>query len=152
MWLWYDKDYLSFDLGYREHRHERFVDERQFAGAARGLSEQAGELVRGYRRQFADLDSVARHLATGTANGRVWDAYHAGIAAGLVGDVEAARHRFAIVREIKDDAPFMVELRRLSSGLSALVSERDAFRQRVVETVVSCRRSLKLEPREVTLA
>jgi hypothetical protein len=41
---------------------------------------------------------------------------------------------------------------RLAGDLGGLVADRDVFRQRMTETVRSCRQSLKLEPREVILA
>jgi hypothetical protein len=152
MWLWHDRSHLSFDVGYRERAHERFLNETQFAEAARSLSVQAAELVRGYRRQFTDLAAVVRQLTAGIANPGLWDAYHAGIAAGLVGDVELARRWFARVAETDGDAPSMVDLRRLAGDLGGLVADRDVFRQRMTGTVRSCRQSLKLEPREVILA
>ncbi len=95
---------------------------------------------------------IARHLTTGIANPGLWNAYHAGIAAGLVGDVELARRWFARVAETDGDAPWMADLRRLAGDLGGLVADRDVFRQRITETVRSCRQSLKLEPREVILA
>jgi hypothetical protein len=58
----------------------------------------------------------------------------------------------ARVAETDGDASWTVDLRRLAGDLGELVADRDVFRQRMTETVRSCRQSLKLEPREVILA
>src|SRR2546430_15117016 len=113
-WLWWAKDHISFDEGYRVRwatnpvrlddtaRHTAdylaYRTDEQFASEIRGVCAVAVQRGNQLRERFVDIDAVARHLNANTADDdRCWRAYHAGIAAGLAGDIPTAQARLARV-------------------------------------------------------
>ena len=92
-WLWYAKDYWSFDYGYRCEGFASFQDDHQFAAVAERLATRAAEEVRSLRKKFASLSQIAREIAP-KSDARAWPVYHAAVAAGLLGNVSSAEHLF----------------------------------------------------------
>ena len=60
MWLWFEKDYFSFDYGYRIGRFVPFKDEAQFAPLAENLARRAADEVGHYRSLFTSVHSAAQ--------------------------------------------------------------------------------------------
>ncbi|MEU8472771.1 hypothetical protein AB0F30_33660 [Streptomyces sp. NPDC029006] len=146
MWLWDDRDHLAFHVGGREHGHEQFVNPDQFTIAAHDLAREAADLVTANRARFVDLPAVARFLTSQNPQpGHFWDNYHAGVAAGLIGDVSTARQRFAQVLAEDAFAPWMVQAQQSTRQLHGLAEDLEAFRGWAARAVASCRQQLKLE-------
>ncbi|WP_157031826.1 hypothetical protein [Kitasatospora cheerisanensis] len=149
MWLWQDADRLEFHQGGREAGHEPYEDEAQFAPLATALARAAAVEVAGYRARFATLAATAQDLAARPARrGNLWDNYHAGIAAGLVGDVPTARDRLARAAQQLSgtDIPWMVEAHRTARQLRETAEDTGALRRWAAERTASGRQKLKLGP------
>ena len=91
-WLWYEKDYFSFDDGSRVESFQEFESVEQFAQSARILAERAKDEVLKLRQRFSSLRVTLKHLCNTTTND-IWSNYHAGVCAALVGDVRTANER-----------------------------------------------------------
>jgi hypothetical protein len=62
MRLWVEKDYFSFDDGYRVAPFVEYVNDDQFAPQARKLALAAREEVLKLRKRFASVQLAARYL------------------------------------------------------------------------------------------
>jgi len=146
MWLWMRADHVHFDTpDSRVSEHVEFHDEAQFEPAARRLAELAAGRVRELRAQFPSPEAVAEHLRSIKVDGG-WPAYHAGVAAGLTGDVDRARAAFEVLAssERPDSSDWHKDLCRLAAELRERCSDREAFRAWASEVVAESRRLLKL--------
>ncbi|MFD2685522.1 hypothetical protein ACFS5L_11845 [Streptomyces phyllanthi] len=150
MWLWDNTDHVAFHTGGREAGHEPFRSEAQFQPLAMDLARLAADRVTEYRERFSSLRNAARHLtATPARRGHPWDDHHAGITAGLTGDVPTARDRLTrAARQLAaEDIPWMVDAHRATLRLRDLVDDTGALRSWAAEQIASCRHKLRLEPR-----
>jgi len=139
-WLWYEKDYLSFDDGSRVEAFHQFKSIEQFADSAQLLAERAREEVLALRERFPTIQSAAAYLRDKRTKD-IWGHYHAGVSAGLVGDTRTARMRLAAVIASKLDFPWALELKKRTAELAALVDDTARFRCEIT-AVVGRRRSL----------
>jgi hypothetical protein len=148
MWLWEETPHVRFDVLDPAIAGSDFVDEAQFYKSVRRQCGLAAERVGRYRDAFCDLTSVAEHLASlMPARPTPWDWYHAGVAAGLVGEVARARAAWAqLLEEDADGLPWLVDLQRRTRTLLNLVDDHVAFRAWASEVVAASRRQLKLSP------
>jgi hypothetical protein len=147
MWLWAPADHFHFDTpDARVSEHVEFHDEAQFEPAARRLAELAAGRVRELRAQFASLDAVAQQLCSTKLEGG-WPAYHAGVAAGLTGDVPRARAAFESLAatEGPDSPGWHKDLCRLAAELRERCADRAAFRAWASDVVAESRKLLKLD-------
>src|SRR2546430_15905825 len=109
-WLWWAKDHISFDEGYRVRwatnpvrlddtaRHTAdylaYRTDEQFASEIRGVCAVAVQRVNQLRERFVDIDAVARHLNANTADDdRCWRAHHPRIPPGPAGGIPTAQAR-----------------------------------------------------------
>jgi hypothetical protein len=163
-WLWSAKANLSFDYGYRlrwttttdpirladgDLYTTDFVayrDERQFDDEVRPVCQVAAQRVVELRQTFTDLHSTARTLNEDATTDQGWPSYHAGVAAGLVGDMATARQRLTSVSFGQATSPWQEELIAEARDLSELLGDHSAFVVRITRTVVQARALLKLEP------
>ena len=100
-WLWYEKDYISFDEGYRVEGFSQFVDEAQFGPIASDLVKRAAEEVNRFRVLFPTVHAVARQLEQKSPKG-FWDEFNAGMACALSGDAVSARSFLNVVAGTND--------------------------------------------------
>lgn len=147
MWLWMRAGNIHFDTpDSRVSEHVGFRDEAQFESAARRLAELAGRRVSGLREQFPTLEAIAQHQSAIKLDAG-WPTYHAGVAAGLTGDVARARAAFEVLAsEERPDSPdWHHELCRLAVDLRERCADRRAFRAWASEAVAESRKLLKLD-------
>ncbi|MBI4558671.1 MAG: hypothetical protein HY706_13910 [Candidatus Hydrogenedentes bacterium] len=142
-WLWYEKDYLSFDDGYRVESFHQFETVEQFTGCARLLAECAKEEVLKLRERFPTIQHTAAYLRN-TIRNTIWDHYHAAVSAGLIGDVATARSRFAAVATEKHEFAWVQDLKKRTAGLARVVDDTVRFRGRIASVVARTRTLLKL--------
>lgn len=166
-WLWWAKDHISFDEGYRVRwatnpvrlddtaRHTTdyldYRNDEQFGNEIRGVCAVAAQRVRQLRERFADIDAVARHLNADTADhDQCWPAYHAGIAAGLTGDVPTAQARLGRVAAGQTTSSWKVDRAGRARELCELVVDQPSFKDHMRTVVVEARNLLKLDPSDPT--
>ncbi|WP_159394512.1 hypothetical protein [Streptomyces sp. NRRL S-495] len=146
MWLWQDRNHLAFDVGGREPGFERFVNPTQFAHDAQSLARRAADLALENRARFIDLLSTTDFLTSQKPRpGYFWDNYHAGIAAGLTGEIAIARRRFDHVLAEDAFAPWMIRAQESARQLHGLAGDPEAFRNWATAATTSCRQQLKLQ-------
>lgn len=146
-WLWGEKDYLSFDEGYRVANFEPFENVIQFGRAATDLAERAAAEVARYRTLFQTVQMVSRFYLNRRPDS-FWPSFNAGVACGLAGHWPAAREFFARVIQTDDNRAWALAAREDATRLDSLVNDKNAFRELVLGRVVRTRQMLKLPARE----
>jgi hypothetical protein len=130
-WLWCEKDFLSFDDGYRVGGFVELECMDQFAADMERLAMQAGAELQQLRLRYASLDSTAQYLHEKVDPG-IWDHYHAAIACGLTGRIHDSRAHFSEVANCSEEnSAWVQELQRTSQGLENSVLDRESFRAAV---------------------
>lgn len=143
-WLWYEKDYVSFDAGeYRVESFQPFESGEQFAAVAQSLVERAAAEVVDLRSRFPSPSHVQDWL-TREAPRTLWNHYHLAVSAGLAGDVDQSRRSFAEVMSCPDERPWAIELKRRSAELEKSLQSDSGFKDEVMDIVVRTRALLKL--------
>nr|WP_298123028.1 hypothetical protein [uncultured Pseudoxanthomonas sp.] len=143
-WLWYEKDYVSFDAGeYRVESFQPYESDEQFAAVAQALVERAAKEVVDLRRRFPSPSRVQDWL-TREAPRTLWNHYHLAVSAGLAGDVDQSKRSFAEVKSCPDEWPWVIELKRRSAELEKFLLSDSGFKDEVMNTVVRTRALLKL--------
>lgn len=165
-WLWrLGDDPLTghaMDLGNRVPGvGASFEDEDQWTVAVEEVVSRAVEEVHRYRALVPDLAAAARACVRqeeariddiverdGCTRDQVscgWDAWRAGVASGLAGDVDTAEHHFARITRLADDRGFFTPYRERSAEWLRLVrDDRPRFVGEVLENVNLQRSTLRL--------
>lgn len=143
-WLWDEKDYFSFDEGYRVEAFKQFENDEQFAESARALAMRAHDEVLKLRERFSSLEKIAAHLK-GKDFFDIWGNYHAAIAATLTDDFAHASKRFVAVAESPEARPWAMELKERSSTLQSLAASPPQFRDAISRIVETSKKRLNLE-------
>jgi len=97
-WLWVDKDYWSFDIGYRISPFREYLTSEQFAPQADDLALAARAEVLRYREMLPSVEAAYRHLSERVERG-LWDELHVATAAALMGRTVEAVQRAAVLSE-----------------------------------------------------
>jgi hypothetical protein len=151
MWLWLEKDYFSFDYGYRVEDFAQFEDDAQFASIAENLAQRAAEEVGRLRSLFTSLRSTAGHLAAKSPRG-FWDSFHAGVGCGLVGELDEARRFFGDVVNTDDVRDWAQAAALLAREYSAALADVAGFRARIASVIHRTRDLMKLpEVKDIVL-
>ena len=148
-WLWSAQDNLSFDFGGRVAEHEQFRSELQFASVTTGLAEVARDEALRLAQMFVSFESAADILVSEERQDRSygqrgWVAYHAGIAAGLVGRIEDADDMFGRIRDgfSSSGSALAKEAQRMATA----TKHPKRFKKNVETLIKQHRAVLKLPP------
>lgn len=142
-WLWNEKDYLSFDAGYRLAPFQPFTNAEDFAQAAQALAERAAAEVLALRERFPTPAHVHGWIAT-NSSAPLWSSYHAAVSLGLAGDSERSRQMFAEVIADTHDTEWAIALRQRCVALVQLLQTPGEFAAEVAAGVQRTRRLLGL--------
>ncbi|MBT2118491.1 hypothetical protein KK141_22730 [Dyella sp. LX-66] len=142
-WLWYEKDFLSFDAGSRVQNFQAFVNDEQFALAAKELAEQAAQEVIALRERFPSPSHVQAWL-TAKPPVSIWDHYHVAVSAGLAGATEQSKRAFADVISSPVDRSWAAEIKRRSIEFMRCLELGDGFEAEILDTVRRARGLLGL--------
>jgi hypothetical protein len=143
MWLWLEKDYFSFDYGYRIQDFVRFEDETQFAPLAETLAQRAADEVGRLRSLFTSVRSAARHLTVKSPK-NLWDNFHAGVACALAGDSDQAHRFFGEVASTDDQRDWAQAAASLAREYSLALKDLAGFRARIQAVIHRARGLLRL--------
>ena len=143
MWLWYAKDYWSFDVGHRVEPFTEFESTEQFKPVAERLADRAARKVGEYREAFPSVHEVAKYLA-GEASKSVWTAYHAAVSAGIAADVASSTRFFAELARYPATHEWEKEVQARALALSKHLPDVPAFRAAVTQVVDDSRELHKL--------
>ena len=147
-WLWYAKDYLSFDDGYRVDSFTSAENLEGFESAVEDVAARARQEVLHFRQRFATLHAVAEHLKSKeTRSIDIWGHYHAGVSSGLAGwQSESVRHFRAALAAGERDVEWVHNLKKECDHLLLLVNDPPAFQSYISSVVAASRAALKLKP------
>jgi hypothetical protein len=143
MWLWYAKDYWSFDVGHRVEPFTEFESTQQFKPVAEQLADRAARKVCEYREAFPSVHEVAKYLS-GEASKSVWAAYHAAVSAGVAADVASSTRFFAELGRYPATHAWEKEVQARALALSKHLPDVPAFRAAVTQVVGHSRELHKL--------
>jgi hypothetical protein len=99
--LWYEKNYYSFDAGYRVEPFHEFQSADQFVPVADLLVKGAREEVLRLREQFSSVRGAAKHFQRMPTVSE-WSHYYAGVSAGLNGDMRAAKDQLSAALALRN--------------------------------------------------
>lgn len=146
-WLWSDVEHFSFDFGGRVAGFVPYETDGQFAVAMEGLAMIAAKEADNLTRTFPSLESTAAVLLNEERTNRRygkggWMAYHAGVAAGLIGSIEDANEMFA--RVSNGFAQPNSLLAQAAKRIASLVDDPRHFRKEAAALIAARRIALRL--------
>lgn len=140
MWLWNVRAGHTFHVGYRVGNFIPFYSPESFGPAVTELAAQAAQEVQRRRDQFNSLQNIYHYLVDNTSEENP-SIFHAAIAAGLVGDIDTARHLFQISDALPiQDVQWQIELRAKIAALAAQLDQPALFRNSVLNNIQESRR------------
>jgi len=142
-WLWYEKDFLSFDDGYRVAQFQAVESEESFIHASATLATQAHDEVLKLRSQFSSIEKIAAHLKDKDFS-NIWQNYHAAVAATLANDMPHATTRFCAVMQNKDNRSWALELKSRTAILESISGDPILFLRTIQEIVDRSKKRLKI--------
>ncbi|MET9518621.1 hypothetical protein [Streptomyces sp. NPDC002994] len=146
MWLWQDLEHFAFDFAEQVRLSEDFRNEIQFGRVASALADEAERHIEGLRIKFGDLSQVAERLIERPARrGYVWESFHAGVAAALVGRPEEAEVHLRRVLDEDPFAPWIAEVQQVARHVHEVAHDSVAVRGWAAAAIASCRRKLTLD-------
>jgi len=145
MWLFYPKDYISFDFGHREKSFIQYTNDEQFERVSEELSNEAVEKVLEYRERFSSLADIQSHLVSIARPENWWSFYHAAVASGLRGTSEQASYHFSELIEKSPETGWHRELQKRSVDCLRTLQDRAAFRKLIRSFANHTRQALRLE-------
>lgn len=142
-WLWFEKDYFSFDDGHRVKPFQEFTNAQQFAEDAKYLAKSAREEVLKLRLKYPTIEACADHLCTHALNAP-WGYFHAGVAAGLSGKADIAEYQFSRIAKEEPKAQWTRSLQDRAAQLASMAHDQKLFTSEIASVVDLTRRLLKL--------
>ena len=142
-WLWYVKDYWSFDVGHRVEPFTEFESAEQFRPVAEQLAERAARTISEYRGMFNTVDKAAGYLSKQAAKS-VWALYDAAVATGLAGDFAASARFFTEIESYPTSHDWEKEVQDRAKALSLHLHDARDFHPAVTEVVNESRERHKL--------
>ena len=135
-WLWGMTPGLTFDFGFhRVGSFAQFNDADAFSQSVAEMARAAVQSVERHRAVFVSLPAIAAHLASrelGEADPGGWDAFHAGIACGLIQDDRTARRMLdRVSASDARDLDWVNKRRQKAKRLTAVLGDQAAFRNEV---------------------
>ena len=145
MWLWYEKDYLSFDHCGRVQEFEP-AGEGDWTARSRGLAEAAAKRVVDLRQAIPDIAAADQLLRDGHQMVG-WPLFHAAVAAGLAGDTAAARSSMDRLLSQEPTSAWQLAQQSKMADYRSVIDDPDAYRARVVDEILRSRQAHKLPTR-----
>lgn len=142
-WLWSEKDYLSFDAGYRIDGFHAFQGDEPFAEVAKRLAERARDEVEALRERFPSPSHVQAWISR-KGPSSIRDHYHLAVSAGLAADWDQSARSFADVMSDPEDRPWAADIKRRAAELMQCAESGGGFEREVMETVRRSRQRLGL--------
>lgn len=147
-WLWAAKESFSFDyasmggdcriVGFRP-----FESPKQFESDVTELATRAQKAISMLRVELSSISAAAEALRRKKAR-QIWDHYHAGVAAGLVGDVAFATRCFDRVELDAFTFNWVLKLKQATADLRRSLTTPATFSGAVNSIVRDSRSRLKL--------
>jgi len=151
---WYEKDYFSFDIGYREKEFEEFATDAEFTPKIEEMVNFALTKAIFYSDKLSDLATakpfILSHEFTSES---LWGNYHKGVISGLLGDIDTSKTYFSALLNFNDERnlSFISDLKTKTQALVELVDKTDDFNSHILEIINNTREKKKLAEVEIEL-
>ena len=142
-WLWYPKDYWSYDLGGRADEYHPYEGEKQFETVARELVSKAGQYVTDCRSRLSTLAKAYEFAAEYKAND--WSHLHLAVLAALIGNRETAHRHLDIIYTKKPKYEWVSERNAYIDEMRAVLATKIPVQDWVTDKIGLTRRLLKLD-------
>jgi hypothetical protein len=154
-WLWYPKSAWGFsfseDIRIEDAGFIRFEDAEQFTPLIAATAARAAQEVLRLRQKYKSLTDIYKHLLTRASRNGL-HAYHAAVAAGLIGDMATSRQLFHRLENWETYGhDWQEEIKSNGAPLAKLVDNPIEFRSTILAIIEDVRSRLHL-PRDSELA
>lgn len=147
---WYVKEYISFDIGYRESKFEKFKTADQFTAKIEEMVNLAKDKALLFRERFSDLSLAKKNILAHDFGGDVlWGNYHKGIICGLTQDLPGLHKYFEALLQVDHNVGWANDLKSTTIRLKEIALNYDLFRAEVIKFIEESRRLKKLKPMEI---
>jgi len=146
MWLWCEKDYISFDEGYRIEPFSRFAGQDHFEAEATRLAKRAAEEVQRYRLLFPNVLGVCEfYLGRPVMAPGHWQNFHSGVACAMAGKPRDAVRFFDQFLASKINRPeWLITAQADAERLKELAANTVEFRVVATNRIMRARKLQKL--------
>ena len=149
---WYIKDHISFDIGYRESKFEKFKNAAQFTSTFEEMVCFARDKTLNYREQFADLTSARKNiLAYDFGGDALWGNYHKGVICGLTHDPGGLHEFFNTLLQVDHNVGWANELKSTVIHLKNVALEHERFRMEILKYIETSRALKKLKSKTILI-
>ena len=121
-WLWYPKDYMSFDIGYRENSFIEFKDEDSFSRDTIALAEKAKKCVFSLRQSMSSPELAKAFVLENTKGGEqnIWGYLNKGLACLHALDFQGAHLHLENVIQCSDDRDWAISVKDFTQSILSL--------------------------------
>ncbi len=148
---WYEQDYESFDMGYRETGFEKFESAEQFVGRIEPMVQLALDKVLAYREQLSDPEQAKQTILNYTfTSEEQWGYFHKGVICGITGDLDGLNHYFEHLLADDYEVEWFEELKSCVRKLKEMTHDAVRFKKEINNTILTSRKLKKLKEVELT--
>jgi hypothetical protein len=149
---WYANDYISFDIGYRETKFEKFTTAQQFTSKIESMVQHSLDTIIFYRAQLENLVIAKENILTyNFTSDELWGNYHRGVICGLVGDMNGLNKYFDMLLAEKHNVEWANNLKAKVTELKKISTNNSKFRAEILETVLESRKLKGLKIMQIEL-
>jgi hypothetical protein len=147
---WYEKDFFSFDIGYRQSEFIDFKNEQQFEIEINSLGELALKQTFSLREKLPDLKSAESTILNHKfASDDLWGNYHRAIICGLNNHTTKSEHYFNLILDSDNEVGWANELKNRVSSLKTELNNISDFQKRIDTIIQNTRNKKKLREIEI---
>ncbi|BBO27722.1 hypothetical protein AltI4_21100 [Alteromonas sp. I4] len=149
-WLWYPKDYMSFDIGYRENSFIEFKDEDTFSRDTIALAEKAKECVFSLRQSMSSPELAKAFVLENTKGGErnIWGSLNKGLACLHALDFQGARVHLENVIQCSDERDWAISVKDFTQSILSLQPKEQI--KATQDAIIQSRKLKKLPEMNVT--
>ena len=149
---WYVIDYVSFDMGYRETKFEKFETVDQFTSKIEPMVQLALDKALFYRQMLASLEMAKQNIITHNfTNDELWGNYHKGVICGLTKDINGLNKYFEKLLLVDHDVEWANDLKSRVKELKEIASDNSKFRAEILKIILEARKLKKLKSMEINI-
>ncbi|MBA5793436.1 hypothetical protein H1R17_09965 [Flavobacterium sp. xlx-214] len=152
---WYEEEYFSFDIGYRQDID--FVDydgnEDMFSEEIEKLCHLALNKILEFREKFKNLDNAKLSILNNTfTSEEIWGSYHKGTICGLTNEYAKKNEYYQKILDNNETYEWLSELKSRVNLLENNISNHNDFSKKVIEIIKKTRTLKKLKEKEIILS
>jgi hypothetical protein len=149
-WLWYLKEYMSFDIGYRQSSFIEFKDEDSFLPKAVALAEKAKAKALAYRHLMSSPELAKEFVLANTVGDKqnIWACLNKGLVCLHASDFSSANIHLENVLQCNDDRDWAISVKDFTKSVLSLKPEEQLLAVR--NAIIHSRKLKKLPELEVS--